>query len=102
MDNFKKEIENEAIATMVLGVLLFIFVTLLSAFTTAYLWNNIMAVIFPLPALTLVQAFAVDWFVTYIVVPYNPGGKTFTETASSAISKTLMFLVIGWIVIQFI
>lgn len=102
MENLKKEIENQIAAKALASFLLFVTCTALSIYTTAYLWNNIMANLFPLPTLTLAQAFAVDWFITYTVVPYSPKGKTFVESAIEVIGKTLMFLIIGWIAIQFI
>lgn len=75
----------------------------LSGWVTMYLWNGIISVTFELQTLSFWQALGLDIFVSYLMV----GGKgkekrTSYEVFVSAITKTLLFLLLGFIVIHFV
>lgn len=106
MDNKKKMSATE----IIVAFLLYIMATFLSAFTTAYLWNNIVSQILGITTVTLVQALALDFFWVYfssqsvlgdikdeIVEAEHPVVK-----AIKGILKMLLYLAFGYVITKFI
>lgn len=69
-------------------------------FVTMFLWNGIMAPTFGITTLTFVQGIGVDCFVSYITYSSNGAedNRGVIERVLGGLVVTLMFLLIGWVV----
>ena len=90
-----------------LALILLVPMTLFSAFTTMKLWNWFIADTFNLIRLGMWQAYGVDLVVTYLTykkIPKNKEEKVYGTTLGmlETAMVTLVFLVFGLIVKQFI
>lgn len=99
--------KTEKAYDVLLSLILLIPVTLLSAYTTMTLWNWFITDTFNLIKLSMWQAYGIDLVVTYLTykkTPKNNEEKSYQTTLGllEAAMVTLVFLVFGLIVKQFI
>lgn len=75
----------------------------LSGFTIAYGWNNVLVTIAGVPEITIVQAIGLDVIVSFIVDSGRDSDvKDFTYLCSRALGTPIFTLVLLWIVTMFV
>lgn len=75
----------------------------LSGFTIAYGWNNILATIAGVPKITIFQAIGLDVIVSFIVADGGDSDvKDFTDLCSRALGTPIFALILLWIVTMFV
>ena len=72
-------------------------------YVVMYLWNGIIPPTFGLPTITWAQATGIDVLISFIVAQRKADTEeSLVYTFVYVISQNLLFMIIGWIVIQFI
>ena len=87
------------------GLLIALVISMMyGGFVTTYLWNGIISPTFGLMTLTFWQGFGLDLFVGFLTVNARPKKDWYSTSETFVLSIVIssLFLLLGWIVIQFI